>query len=128
MRCLGLCCSGKALIKMSLGLVAQILPCHDHVTARDSLKVLPLGGRRDENGSRKDRLLSDQGVLLGTAYSRQQGTCGDGYVQNGSAQHLQCSGSLHESARLASSLWASLCQHLAPLSRLQALESVSLLV
>jgi hypothetical protein len=48
------------------------------------------------------------GVLPGTAYTRQQGTRGDGSVLNGSARHMQCSRSLHELTRLASSLWASL--------------------
>lgn len=43
----------KLLIKMSLGLVAQLLPCHDYVTARDSLKVLSLDEPRDGGGSRK---------------------------------------------------------------------------
>jgi hypothetical protein len=43
----------KLLINMSLGLVGQILAHHDHVTARDSLKVLPLCLQGYENGSRK---------------------------------------------------------------------------
>lgn len=46
---------------MSLGLVAQILPCHDHVVARDSLKVLPLG-RQGNGGGIRERTDSQERV------------------------------------------------------------------